>query len=690
MAGGFLRVVSESEMQRDEAEAAEVSRSAEAQLSASMRDDLAGHLRRVFDQYRRHKTSIAFQDRCLDCLRNYRGQYSAAKLHEIKAFGGSDVFARLTAIKCRGASAMLRDVYLSGSRPWDVMPTPKPDLPSDIAANIDQLVSMEVQQLMGAGQEPDPQMVAKRRADLLQAARDAARKEARAAARDSSRVLEDFLVEGDFYDAFSDFLIDLPIFPVAFLKGPDVKLKRQIEWQDGAATAVVKPQLVYRRISPFDLYWTPAAHDLADADVFERLKLRRSDLQALIGIEGYDEAAIRSALRDYAEGLYEPLDGIDGERAVVEGTESPHLNQSGYLDAFEFQGEVPGSYLKEWNNGRALKDIKDFDEDFDYNVQAFVVGRHCIKATVQPNPRLRHNYFGTSFEKLAGSLTGQALPEILEDSQHVANAAFRSLVNNMSIASGPQVAINEDRMSPSMNTDSLYPWKRWRFVSDPMGSSEKPVDFFQPQSNAADLMGVFEKMMNLSDEVSGIPRYLTGQSNVGGAASTASGLNMLMNNAGKVMQQVASQIDFDVLQPLLQALHELVLLTGLAEVGGDDTIRVKGVSLAMAREQDRQRQLEFLQMTMNPMDQEIVGVRGRATILRELSESLGIPIELPSDDELQQKEQQQQEMMQQQMAAQAQGSQSPAPGAADNRPNRGLDNAQRTRTPQAIANQSQP
>jgi hypothetical protein len=673
-------------MQRAEADAAEVSRSADAQLSASMRDDLAGHLRRIFDQYRRHKTSIAFQERCLTCLRNYRGQYSAPKLHEIKSFGGSDVFARLTAIKCRGASAMLRDVYLSGSRPWDVLPTPKPDLPSDIAANIDQLVSMEVQQLLGAGQEPDPAVVAKRRADLQQAARDAARKEARAAARDSSRVLEDFLIEGDFYDAFSDFLIDLPIFPIAFLKGPDVKLKRQIEWQDGAAAAVVKPQLVYRRISPFDLYWTPAAHDLAEADIFERLKLRRSDLQSLIGVEGYDEAAIRSALRDYAEGLYEPLDGIDGERATVEGVESPHLNQSGYLDAFEFQGEVPGRYLKEWNGGRALKDIKDFDEDFDYNVQAFVVGRHCIKATVQPNPRLRHNYFGTSFEKLAGSLTGQGLPEILEDSQHVANAAFRSLVNNMSIASGPQVAINEDRMSPSMNTDSLYPWKRWRFVSDPMGSSEKPIDFFQPQSNAADLMGVFEKMMNLSDEVSGIPRYLTGQSNVGGAASTASGLNMLMNNAGKVMQQVASQIDFDVLQPLLQALHELVLLTGLAEVGGDDTIRVKGVSLAMAREQDRQRQLEFLQMTMNPMDQEIVGVRGRATILRELSESLGIPIELPSDDELQQKEQQQQQML----AAQAQGSQSPAPGAADNRPNRGLDNAQRTRTPQAIANQSQP
>ena len=54
-----------------------------------------------------------------------------------------------------------------------------------------------------------------------------------------------------------------------------------------------------------------------------------------------------------------------------------------------------------------------------------------------------------------GVITGHGLPEILDDATDVANACFRSLVNNMSIASGPQVAINEDRLSPTTNADSM-------------------------------------------------------------------------------------------------------------------------------------------------------------------------------------------------------------------------------------------
>ena len=375
------------------------------------------------------------------------------------------------------------------------------------------------------------------------------------------------------------------------------------------------------------------------------------------------------------------------------------MNRSAMIDCLEFQGEVPGKYLQTWNNGKALKEVEDFNPSFDYNISAFVVGRHCIKATISPNPRLRHNYFSTSFEKIAGSLVGRGLPEILGDSQHVANAAFRALVNNMGLSSGPQVAINEDRMSPTMSTDDMYPWKRWRFQSDPLGSTEKPIDFFQPDSNSTELMNVFEKMMNLSDEVSGIPRYMTGNQNVGGAASTASGLNQLMTNASKIMQQVAAQIDREIMEPLLRAAYEMLLLTEEEETWGDLNIKAMGVTMAMARDADRQRQLEFLQLTANPLDQGLVGPKGRAVILRELADNLGLDGEaiIPSEEELKAQEEAQrqaqaaeQQALQQQQAAQAQGAQPQGPGAADSRPNRGLDNQMRTRTPKAIANQATP
>lgn len=694
MANGLLQIVPESGLQQRDAERVDAAEAADQEFDEQFTDQCAKHIRDRYWEFRRHKTRQNLNNRMLDAQRAYNGEYDPQKLADIRAFGGSDVYARLTAIKCRGATAMLRDVYLSGDTPWSIEPTPVPDLPADVLSQVDLLISSEVENLLQNGQEPDPKMVEERRKQLLRAARQAADSEARKAAGASTAAIDDKLIEGGFYQALAEFLVDLPIFPLAVIKGPVVKMAREMTWsEDGEPVIEEKPRMTWQRVSMFDLYWTPSASRLEDADVIQRDRIRRSDLQALIGVPGYDEAAILSALSDYTNGLHIHFDDVETERAYNEDKENPYLNESNYIDTLEFQGEIQGDYLKSWNNGQAVRQIEDFREEFDYNVIGYVVGRHTIKLQIQPNPRKRHNYFGTSFEKVSGALPGRALPEILSDSQHVANAAFRALTNNMGMASGPQVAINEDRMSPTMNSDSMYPWKRWRFNSDPLGSSEKPIDFFQPQSNAQELISVFDKMMILSDEVSGIPRYMTGNQNVSGAASTASGLNQLMGNASKILQQIAAQVDAEVITPLLQFLHTMVMLTddtGLTH--GDAQIKALGVTQAQAKDNDRQRQLEFLQITANPLDQGIVGPKGRAVVLRSLADDLGLEGEqvVPSEEELRQQEEAAQQAMAQEAAAQAQGAQAPQPGAADNRPDRGLDNAQATRSPQAIQNQVNP
>jgi len=83
---------------------------------------------------------------------------------------------------------------------------------------------------------------------------------------------------------------------------------------------------------------------------------------------------------------------------------------------------------------------------------------------------------------------------------------------------------------------------------------------------------------------------------------------------------------------------------------GDELIVVKGVGHAVKREQDRMRQLEFLQLTANPIDMAIVGPEGRANILRSVAQNLGLEHEktVPDDEQIKMN-------MQQQAAAQAQG-----------------------------------
>jgi hypothetical protein len=69
----------------------------------------------------------------------------------------------------------------------------------------------------------------------------------------------------------------------------------------------------------------------------------------------------------------------------------------------------------------------------------------------------------------------------------------------------------------------------------------------------------------------------------------------------------------------------MVMLTDESGIlRGDETIRVRGVEVAVQRETNRQRQLEFLQITANPIDTQIMGVKGRATLLNEVSKTLGM------------------------------------------------------------------
>jgi hypothetical protein len=87
---------------------------------------------------------------------------------------------------------------------------------------------------------------------------------------------------------------------------------------------------------------------------------------------------------------------------------------------------------------------------------------------------------------------------------------------------------------------------------------------------------------------------------------------------------------------------------------------VRGVDVAMQRETQRARQLEFLQLTANPIDMQIIGPKGRAQVLREVATEIGLPGEniVPTDDQMEQQQKQAQAAAQMQaMVGHAQGPQ---------------------------------
>lgn len=662
---GVLRVIPPGALDRIEANKAKEAAAAAdaAKLSPLQMTNLAGYVRSQFEMMKNHRNSASgWTERLIEALRTFNGQYSANKLQEIQKFGGSEIYARISAAKCRGASSLLRDVYLQADRPWGLDAGPDPAIPPNIMQSIEQLIRVEVATMQQAGQEVDPAQMRDRLNGLLTAARQTAKKKAVAQAKIAEDKIDEYLVEGGFYKALAEFIADLPIFPFACIKGPVVRIVPTLNWENGTAISTPKPRLFWERVSPFDIWWTPGAGDIENASIIERSRLSRADLNDLLDIPGYDVSEVRAVLDEYGRGgLSDSWDSADSERAVEESRENPVTNNSGMITCLEFNGNVQGRMLLE--QGMDPKIITDGLRD--YMVQAWLIGTHIIKVQLSPSPRKRHNYFITSFEKMPGTPVGNGLTDIIADLQEGANSTLRALMNNMAIASGPQVMVNDSRLASGEDGEDLYPWKRWHFEDDPVnGQSQVPISFFQPSSIAQELLMVYDKLNGMADDASAIPRYLQGSS-AGGAGRTSSGLAMLMGNASKVLQTVAANIDRDIFDPLLTSLYDIIMMTDNSGLlTGEETVRVMGVTVAIQRETQRSRQLEFLQITANPIDIGIMGPEGRAQVLRTVSEGIGMPGSeiVPSDDTLKERQMQQAAQAQAQAGAQAQGNQAPQGG----------------------------
>lgn len=631
----ILRVVGNAELERAERERMD------AEVQARQNNEvilgIAAYLKECWDAARIAKQPI--NDAMLRAMRQRNGEYEADKLQAIRKQGGSEVYMMLTEVKCRAAESWLRDILLdTGSPPWDLQPTPIPDLSPDHSEEIKRAFADRVMELIqNTGQAPSASQMAETKELVAQEYRFKILQAAQTRVDAMKIKINDQLAQGGWADAFNEFITDLVTFPCAFLKGPVVRRQRHLAWMrgdDGMMTLEASERLApeFERVSPFNIYPEPGITRVNDGYLFEHHRLSRSALADLIGVPGYDDAAIRKVL-DEGPGQTWVSEPTESQREEEERKYYTEMRPTDLFDALEFWGKVSGKMLREW--GMDAEEVPDEAREYDANV--WLVGNYVVKAILNYDPLGEKPYAKTSFIKTPGAFWGRGIPEIIEDLQNVCNAAARALVNNMAVASGPQVEVNLDRIPPNEDLTQMYPWKIWQTLNDPLGSSAPAVRFNQPNDNANTLMGVYERFSRLADDHSGIPSYIYGDVDVKGAGRTASGLSMLMGSAGKAIRQVVMHIDSDILKPIIKRQFIYNMRYDADEnIKGDAEIIPRGAISLAVRETVNVRRLEFLNATSNPVDIQIVGVEGRAAILREVAKGLQMPVDdiIPSREKL--------------------------------------------------------
>ena len=627
MAGlSFLRVVNNTELAKQEQAATD--RALEERQNQPVILGLSAYLRQCWDVAQMAKRPI--EQEMLRALRQRNGEYDADKLQQIRGQGGSEIYMMITEVKCRAAESWLRDILLdNGSPPWDLQATPIPDLSPAQSQEIQSQVAERVLKLLQeVGAAPTQDEIAELREMVAQDYRFKVLRGAQARADRMKLKISDQFAQGGWEDAFNDFITDLVTYPAAFVKGPVVRRQRTLGWKINAAGQTTVDPIErlgpeYERVDPFRIYPEPGISKLSEGYLFEHHRMSRMDLSDLIGVPGYDEDAIRKVLEIGNSSSWIGED-VELQKDEEERKFYSYMRPTTEFDALEFWGKVSGKMLIEW--GLTTDDVPDSAREYDANV--WLVGNYAIKAVLNYDPLGEKPYAKTSFIKCPGALWGKGIPKIIEDLQGVCNAAARALVNNMGISSGPQVEVNLERIPPNEDITQLTPWKIWQVTNDPVGSSAPAIRFTQPDSRATELMGVYEKFSRLADDHSGIPAYVYGDLNVQGAGRTSSGLSMLMGAAGKGIRQVVMHIDTDVVKPIV--LRQFIYNMRYDEdesIKGDVQVLAKGAINLAVKETVNLRRIEFLNATANPIDLEILGKDGRATILREVAKGLQMSVD---------------------------------------------------------------
>ena len=619
--------------------------------------ELAAYIRKCFNEAEQHKatqgTGDSVQTRLVKCDRQRDGEYDPDDKAKIAAAGGSQQFHNITDTKCIAAESWVKDVLApAGDRPWTAKPTPIPDLGEDFTAIVVDKVTSTIRMISEqTGEAPTLESVQQLTMEAYDVALKALREEAKQRADMLSEKMYDQLTEGGFRIALDAFIADLCTYPTAFMKGPIIRKHQKAHYLNGQVQ--VEDHLIptWESPSPHDIYPAPNIRSLNDGYICEIVEWDLSELSEMRDQDGYSAPAIEAVINGR---LYSATSVTsEPDRARIEGRDTTFNDgiATNATRAIEFHGPVQGKLLADWG-------MTGIEDPFRFiHVDAVMIGDQVVRCIQSPDVLHRTRYYGTSYRKKNGTVWGKGIPEQMADVQKAVNACIRNALTNLAYASGPMCACDLDALDPACDPTKVYPMKVYQYHGSKSPGSREPVRWFQPDSNAAELLKIAEYFEAKADDRTLIPRYAHGNDDVSGAGATMGGLSMLMNAAAKGIKALIKHVDEDVIRPLIEVLYhwDLQYLPD-AEYGhmkGDCEIVARGALSVLVKEQTQLRRQEFLSATNNPLDAEIIRKSGRAAVLREIAKDLDLDVDkiIPSETELLQMERQ--DAMNNQLAAES-------------------------------------
>ena len=584
------------------------------------------------------------EERWLRDLRQYRGVYDPDVLAKM-GVNRSKAFVRKTRVKVKTIDSRVADLLFPAGteKNWDVKPTPKPSISKEQRAIIiKQLKAMQMQQAQAGGQ-PVPL-----NDDAITKAIEGFAKES---SKKMAKTIEDQLVESRYKEVCIKAVHSGHLYGTGIIKGPLIerKVRTRFVMEGGKWVAksesYVVPFVDYVPLWRF--YPDMNATQLSECRyVYERHNMTVSDLAALAERKSFKKKAIVEYIKSHPQGQTTPR-YIDNELKVIgERQQNQGQHGRGMYEVLERWG---------WLTGQDLLDVgvkvptDRVHEAFFSNVWMLPNGE-VIKAVLQPINGVTWPYHIYSFDKDETSIFCEGLAAVMRDDQTMLNAAVRLMLDNGALTSGPMVEVTPQLLSSYDKIDELAPWKVWtRNLTNPGTPAIRAIELPSHLNELQAMAAMFEQN---TDEVTAIPRYMSGENATQGAAGTAAGMSMLMGAANIVIKDLITSWDEGITRPFLQALYRWNMqFNPDNSIKGDFDVQARGAASLVAKEVRGRLLNEFGQMTANPLDAPFIK---RDVFNRLRAEALEMSDVVKSDDDVAAEQNNGPMQQQQQMAMQLQ------------------------------------
>jgi hypothetical protein len=553
------------------------------------------------------------EQRWIEDLLQYHGTYDDITIRELKAAGKSQLFINLTRPKTDTLEARLYDLLFPvDDRNYAINPTPVPELSQGAKLTVNRLMAAvkQANEAKQAGDQGTADSVVQEANELAAAMKiaQAEMDEAKGRAAAMQAEIDDQLVECQYPSESREVIHEACMLGTGVMKGPILTGKPQKSWrktvqaQANNTTAMTpgmgarpgwslvdsqqnKPGFTYVDIWSF--FPDMRARKIEDSEGnFERHLMTEQQLRALAKVPGFDSEAIGRLI---GAGSREVIPNFLTDLRSITGAAQTSGIANGLFHVWEFHGPITAQNCADIGLHLGKMDIYDTyeaqapDPLAEINVVCWFCYNEILMFAEHPLDSGEQIYSVFTLCRDPGSLFGLGVPRLTADPQKAYAAAWRMMMDNAGLSSGPQIVIDEAVVEPVDYEWSLKARKLWRRkASAPAGRTA--FETLEIDSSQAELASILELASRAMDEQSNIPRM---QPNETGPApqNTASGLAMLMTYANVDVRRIVKNWDDQMTTPNIRRVYHWNMQFNPKEyVKGDYCVDARGVSHLLVKD----------------------------------------------------------------------------------------------------------